>query len=529
MSNEIVDFNNAFNSVVEWHPDETAVIGISGETKRSYSYREINTKARLVANGLLEKNASKGDRIAILSQSTIEHLVTILACWKVGAVPATIHFREGEENIRRAIADIDAEHVFFQSDHINAVEYIHNKDTIDREYIIYQDSTMDSSLVPSFSTPYSQLTTHGKDIEPNLSLTPSDRATINFTSGTTSKPKPIVHRHREIIECARNGSFIYRPRKDDRYLNVASPTFIAWFTTVIPFLNVGATVILLDQWDPQDVLRIIEAESVSLFVTRPTQWKAILEETVGHFDLESIRAIGYGGEPMTKKTFSELRETISDNIVSIYGSTETMNSGLYLPPEEHSDDTLGSLGSPVPNTDVRIVDPDSKDPDEIVDPGEIGEIIIRGPSVSKEVWQDQKLTEKLFHENGWWFSGDLGKKDDQGRVELVGRKDEMIISGGINIYPTSIEEILENHPAIRQVVVVGTSHEKWGEVPKAYVAKEHEVTADQLDNWCKENKDIGDYKRPREYVFVSEIPTTDSGKADKNALQSQHWDSKEQI
>jgi acyl-CoA synthetase (AMP-forming)/AMP-acid ligase II len=196
-----------------------------------------------------------------------------------------------------------------------------------------------------------------------------------------------------------------------------------------------------------------------------------------------------------------------------------MGSGTSLPSRFIDEETIHSVGKPGPSCDVRVIEPGSRDPDTTVPDGEVGEVIVNGPSVCSEVYDAPELSAELFHEDGWVFTGDRGRIVD-GFLYLQGRSDNMIISGGINVYAERVEAVLEGHPAIAEAAVVGTPHEKWGEAVKAYLILADEgTTAAELEAWCTESDDLADYQRPREYEFVDELPRNNPGKLDRSTLR----------
>jgi len=192
-------------------------------------------------------------------------------------------------------------------------------------------------------------------------------------------------------------------------------------------------------------------------------------------------------------------------------------SAIY--PEEH-DSHLGSVGGALPKTFIRVVEPDKGDPDAEIKKGEVGEIIVRSPCVMKEYWHLPDKTKEVI-KGEWYFTGDLGRIDENGYLSFTEREDDMIISGGENIYPREVENVLSKHKKIQNVAVVGIPHEKWGEIVSAIIVKADEtLTEQELDEYCMNNDGLARYKRPKKYIFVDELPTTSSGKVDKKLLRA---------
>jgi len=309
-------------------------------------------------------------------------------------------------------------------------------------------------------------------------------------------------------------------RRDDIDLNPFAASFIGWPMHVFTFGSIGATVVLLEEWTPEPVPDLIEEAGVTYVILTPTQWRQLLEAGLDEANTSTLDRVGYAGEPISESLFRRLRSDVCEQVLSIYGGTEIMNAGTVLFPDEVTPETLASIGRPAPNVDVRIVAPGESDPSLERDPGEVGEIIVRGPAVAETVWRDEETTDALFHEDGWWFSGDLGQVRENGHLYVEGRVDNMIISGGMNVYAEVVEGILEGHPDVLAVAVVGTDHEEWGTAVKAVVRPAREdLTAEDLDAWCRDHEALADYQRPREYAVPEDLPRTATGKIDREALR----------
>ena len=244
----------------------------------------------------------------------------------------------------------------------------------------------------------------------------------------------------------------------------------------------------------------------------------MLEAGAGDADTSSVDHVAYAGETISEHLFEELQEKVSDNLISIYGGTELMNLGTVLHPR-------GDYGGH--SRKRRSTDREhrrshrrtgERDPSAQVECGEAGEVIVRGPSVAKEVWNDPEKIAKIFHKDDWWFSEDLERIKEDNRLYLEGRVDNMIISGGMNVYAEDVESALEGHDDILEAAVVGTDHEEWGTAVKAFVRTETVLLADELDEWCQANDKLANYQRPRDYEFVTEFPRTNTGKLNGSAL-----------
>jgi acyl-CoA synthetase (AMP-forming)/AMP-acid ligase II len=243
---------------------------------------------------------------------------------------------------------------------------------------------------------------------------------------------------------------------------------------------------------------------------------------IKEFDIGNLRAIQYSGAPLSSGLFYKVRDVFGKiDLINAYGMTE-LDSVSAVYPEEH-DLHLGSVGRALPKTFVRVVEPAKGNPDAEVKKGEVGEIIVRSPCVMKEYWHSPDKTKEVI-KGEWYFTGDLGRMDDNGYLYFVEREDDMIISGAENIYPLEVENVISKHKKVSNVAVVGTPDEKWGEVVTAVVVRADEtLSEEELDEYCMQSDELARYKRPKKYIFVDELPTTSSGKVDKKLLRAQ-WE-----
>jgi len=289
----------------------------------------------------------------------------------------------------------------------------------------------------------------------------------------------------------------------------------------IMFLN-GKYVILPD-FDAKEALELIEREEITCLYLVPTLYHDILNHAeFHHFDLSKLKKIGYAGASMTTALTEKCIEMLKPEVfVNHFGSTEiytfTINHNVKEKP--------GCAGKPGFHQSIRIVkaDPDGNaTPEDVVEKGELGEIIvnIESPESFKGYWNRPDATKKAIRD-GWYFTGDLGKLDEDGDLYVVGRVDDMIISGGENIHPLEVEDVLAKHPKVHEVAVIGEEDERWGQVVSAYVVpKDPSLTIQELDDYCKNNTKLSNFKRPRKYVFIQEVPKSPVGKILRRKLKT---------
>ena len=256
----------------------------------------------------------------------------------------------------------------------------------------------------------------------------------------------------------------------------------------------------------------------------PTMWRMLLRHGIEDYDLSSVTAAGFSGEPIDTATLKEIQQRISPNVYNIYGSTESgsCSAGTVMFPHEFEQaDRIESVGRPMLNADTRVIQPGGT-PEDIVPDGEEGEVLIRGPSVAVGFWYRPELGRKVF-DGPWWHSGDMGLIDQDRYLYLRGRIDDMIISGGMNILPSAVEDALLSHEAVSEAAVIGLPDEQWGQRVVAFVVKRSEISAEALDSYVQ-NTDLADYARPRDYRFIDELPKGNTGKVSRKILREAHGD-----
>ena len=351
-----------------------------------------------------------------------------------------------------------------------------------------------------------------------------DPACIVTTSGTTSLPKGVVHSHRNLLEIARSAVAMYQGiGPEDRVMNLLSPAFIASYNTWLPFTNVGGCTVCLEKFDVDAIVALIGKERVSHLVLTPTIWRMILAKDYPPNSFSSLKLIASGAELMDITTLRNVRARVSKNLCADLWRDRIGQAIACNWVDESMGDRAISVGRPILNGDFRIIKPDGT-LDEELPVGEIGEIYVTSPSTALEVWRSPELTAQAFymHEGRrWWRSRDLGRIDEDGFLYIEGRHDDMIISGGLNIMPGRVEEVLLQHPGVREAAVVGVAHPEWGQqVHASIIAKDIALTAEALDAFVK-TSDLSSYMRPRVYHFVDDFPRTPTNKINRRMLRSQ--------
>ncbi|MGM4904347.1 AMP-binding protein [Tardiphaga sp. 866_E4_N2_1] len=353
-----------------------------------------------------------------------------------------------------------------------------------------------------------------------------DIAVLNYTGGTTGKSKGALRRHREVSGFASAILSDFEIPDTPSYLTVAPISHVAG-TKVLPTLMRGGTVHMLKGFDPEAVLKTIERERINFTLFVPTMIYVLLDNpTLSKTDLSSLDLVLYGASPMSPSRLVEGIERIGPVFSQLYGQTECYPVSVLRKTDHdpRKPDLFLSCGFPIAVCDVRILDDD----DQEVSPGEAGEICVRAPHVMKEYWKRPEQTAETL-KNGWLHTGDIARADERGYMFILDRKKDMIVSGGFNIFPREIEDVLTTHVDVAMCAVIGVPDDKWGEAVTAIVVARGgaKPDADELINLVKTRK--GSAHAPKHIKFVSELPMTGVGKIDKKALRASFWVGRERM
>ena len=511
---------HAFAGAARWFAGNEAVV----DSAVRLTYRALDEQSRRAAAMLRAAGAEPGRPVAILAVPSAAYLVAWLGAVRIGAVPMALHVRESGEVLARICRKMrPAILVYDLSMEALAGQVVAGCPEIAGTIALR------SAVSPAGSAGSGAAGVIPDDLDhypadlPLASPAEDDPAIIALSSGTTSAPKGVVHTHRGLVELARTDVYLYGGiRPGDRSLVPLSTAFIGCTNGWLPFLNAGACAVLMERFDLADLIRRVTEERITHLFLTPTLWRRLLDSDLSRADFGAIRQIGFAAEPMDAATLARLRATISPNVVQMYGSTETGAAATCIFAGEMVGERLVSVGRPMLNGDLRVVVPGGGPADE-VPPGAVGEILVTSPSLAAGIFDDPALTAKAFIADGdrrWWRSGDLGRLDADGYLFIEGRHDDMIISGGINIMPARVEEVLLTHPAVAECAVVGIPDPDWGERVEAFVvASDPALDGDMLDRHLRAS-DLSPYQRPRAYTFLAELPRTPTHKISRRALRA---------
>jgi fatty-acyl-CoA synthase len=480
---------------------------------RPFTYQEVNQRTHQLCHLLLESGITKGDRVAVLLHNCHQYLEIFFALSKIGAILVPLNWRLASPELEFILRDSGSRCLIFEPEFESVVASIRSDLTLSNgNYLVV------GRPCPDWATDYDKALQENSFDEPSLQdpVGDEDPHIIMYTSGTTGVPKGAVLSHRKTFFNVLNADIVYNLTSKD-IMMVSRPMFHSGGLLVeaMPVLYKGGTLILKKRFRPLEILETVERHRVTILELAATVYQFILQQCdLDRHDLSSVRCYFTGGERIS---VTMLREYDKKGIVisQIFGQTEASTIAFLSP--ENASRKIGSVGLPVFHGEVKIVDKAGKE----VGPGEVGEIIVKGPTLMNGYWNRPDLTAETIH-NGWLYTGDLAKQDEEGYFYIVDRERDMYISGGENVYPAEIEKALFSHTKVFDVGVVGVPDEKWGEVGKAYLVIKQGETMTEGDVLKFLQGKLGKYKIPKYVEFIEELPKTASGKIQKFMLKEWH-------
>lgn len=499
------------------YPDKTAVV-FKGSRM---SFKETNDRACCLANSLLEMGIEKGDRVCILLNNCHNYMEIYFACAKIGAISTPINNKFSESEIAYIMNNSEAVTLIAGHEFIATINSIRSE-LPHLKHLIYLGKETDGALS------YGAVIDCADPVEPHLDMDDDETIFLVYTSGTTGNPKGAMLTHRTMLSACQAITIHRQMTHKDIYVYSAPLYHVAGICGMIATFFVGATSVILEGFEPKLVLEAIEKEKATTAFLVPTMLMSILDDPdLKNYNLSSIRRIFYGAAPMPPPLIDRALKEMKVNFFQAYGMTE-VNAGYitYLGEEDHiiGDDPekerrLYSVGREGINAEVRIFSEEDRE----LPNGEIGEVVLRGQHIMKGYWKDPEKTARTLR-NGWMHTGDMGYFDDGNYLFLVDRKKDMVISGGVNIYPREIEDVLLEHPSVKETAVIGVPDEKWGEAIKAFIILEeaYSATEDEIIEHCKSF--LASFKKPKYVEFVNDFPRNPSGKVLKKVLREREWE-----
>ncbi len=513
-----IDFLNIATAIV---PERTCV-AFEGKRVR---YAEINERVNRLANALLKLGAHKTDRVAILQVNCPQYIETYYATAKIGAIFVPLNFRAKQDELIYMLTNAEANTLFVGDRYLDLVNnmrpqlsFVKNYISIDKKgngFLYYED------LISS--APPDEVFT---EIEDN------DNTILMYTAGTTGRPKGVPLTHNSFSVYVLGNVEPASPDIAETNLLTVPLYHVAGAQAMLAAIYGGRTLAMMRQFETKEWLETVQREKASRAMLVPTMLKRVIDDPdFSKYDLSSLRVITYGAAPMPLEVIKKAMEVLPGvRFINAFGQTETASTITALGPEDHiitgteaeKEKKLkrlaSSIGRPLPDVEMKVIDEEGNE----LPPGEVGEIIARGPRVMSGYWKDPEKTTQALTKDGWLRTGDMGYRDEDGYFYLSGRADDLIIRGGENISPEEVENILYSHPKIEEVAVIGIPDPEWGQEPRAIVVlkKGEKATVDEIMEFCRAK--LSSFKRPRSMIFVDSLPRNQMGKVLKRVLRQQY-------
>jgi acyl-CoA synthetase (AMP-forming)/AMP-acid ligase II len=476
------------------------------------TWREVNARANRFASCLQRRGLSQGDRVAILSRNCHQYVEALFGLAKIGAVSVPINYRLTAPEVEFIVKDSGAAALLSGPD---------DRATAERLPSIHH--------LVELGAEYERLLEEGEESEPapERSIDPEDLLLLLYTSGTTGFPKGVMYTHRRTLI----GMFVHVHAigsHPSHRVMLPSPLYsAAGIAGIFCAVFVGCHIVLIN-FEPKLALETIDRERITFTNFVPTTIQMLVSsEDVNRFDLASLRVLLYGGSPMPEPVLRRAAQVFRCDFRQTFAASETGCSGTVLEPEEHrlalTDPAwtakLASCGRPQVGVGVRVVNDQGKS----VSPGETGEIAVLSDGNMVGYWNNPEATAEVLRD-GWVHTGDLAMVDSEGYIYIVDRKNDMIVTGALNVYPNEVERVLYEHPAVHECAVIGVPHPVWGEAVKAVVVLKpgYRLAENELISFCEGR--LASFKKPKSVDFAARLPRNPTGKVLRRMLREPYWE-----
>jgi len=508
-----LDLQDSHNVI--WKEYELVENNPAGEYRREMSWKVFDEKANRMANLLLKRGIQKGDKVAILLMNCLEWLPIYFGILKAGAIAVPLNFRYTEEEIKYCLELSEAIALVFGPEFIGRVESIYDGIPQVKTLLFAGENR------PSFAENYDRLTANCCSDDPLIPLTDEDDAAIYFSSGTTGRPKAILHTHSSLMSACYTEYQHHGQTRNDNFLCIP-PLYhtgakMHWFGSLLA----GSKAVLLRGVRPEWIIKTVSEEKVTIVWLLVPWAQDILDAiesgavNLEDYDLSQWRLMHIGAQPVPPSLIRRWKKYFPHHDYDTnYGLSESIGPGcVHLGVENiHK---VGAIGVPGHNWKVKITDENGCE----LSQGQVGELAVTGPGIMKCYYNDPEATAAVL-KDGWLFTGDMARMDEDGFIYLVDRKKDVIISGGENIYPVQIEDFLRAHDAIKDVAVIGLPDKRVGEIAAAIIELKPglECTEEEISAFCT---NMPRYKRPRKIIF-DQVPRNPTGKIEKPRLREKY-------
>ncbi len=511
--------NDVLIKTAKLFPDREILVS----PEKRMTAREVLDRSNRIANALIGLGLKKGDKVGVLLTNSYQSVEGFNGITAAGLVRVPLNMRNSAREHLFILNNSEARAVFVGAEYSKIIESIVPEAT-HLKHAICVGGTPPVSM-GSYETLIADASPH----DPEVSMSDEDVHRLSYTSGTTGQPKGVVQDNRAAMVSVYNVLIDGLDIQFSDVVALTSPVTHASGSMILPHFIRGAKVVILPGFDSRQLLETIEKEKVTTLYMVPTTIIMLLNDPdLKKFDLSSLKTIRYGASPIAPEVLKKAIAFFGNVFVQGYGLTEGSMPLTLLTKEDHIMDgsekklkRLASVGREVTVAKVRIMGEEGN----FLPPDKIGEIVAQSDQVMKEYWKNPAATAETFR-GGWLHTRDMGYMDEDGYIYLVDRKDDMIVSGGFNVYPKEVEDVLYMHPAVLEAAVFGVPHEKWGETVKAAVSFKRGMTATEEEIIEFSKKHLAGYKKPTSVDFIEELPKNQNGKIMRKDLKEPYWKGK---
>jgi acyl-CoA synthetase (AMP-forming)/AMP-acid ligase II len=484
---------HSLGRAVRFYPGRVALV----RDGRPLTFRELHTRVEGIAATLTSHGFGVGDRLALLLPNGPDYIELVYACGMLGVIAVPLNTRLSTKEIDRVLEDARPRGIVR-----------HSSLSVPEVQLSWQQ-VIDQEPLPI-----------SNDSVPNVFYDPEAVLGLIYTSGTTGQPKGVMVTHSNILADIHNFNYWMRYTDGGIYLHAAPIFHIADFPSMFAAPAFGATQITIPKFSAQTFCETVQREHVTHTVLVPTMINLLTQfPDARKYDLSSLQVLAYGGSPMVPELVHRTRDLLPNvKLIQVYGLSETgFLTGLQ--DQEHTEDKLMSCGRPCAGVDLQVTDALGKQ----VEPGQAGELIVRGANVMRGYWNNPEETAEAFRER-FFRTGDIGRQNTSGYFYILDRLKDMIVTGGENVYSGEVEAVIYGHPAVREAAVFGVPDPQWGELVMACVVLKPgaTITVDDLIAFCR--RSLATYKLPRRVEFSeTDLPKSSSGKVLKKTLRERFW------
>lgn len=499
---------------LEHSHDNPAII----EGEKQYTFREFADRTYRIGNTLLDLGLVRGDRVAVLSRNSTESAELFFAIANAGLILVMLNFRLTPSELLEILTDSEPAALIMSEEYVDQVEHFQKDCRSVKHFICFGVNPPNRAGWLG----YEPLIAGAAVDEPDVELSEDDLAALMYTSGTTGNPKGCMATHRNLYHVGRSMALELRMEQDDAGI-IPVPMFHASGAVVLMNgMYSGTTSIIMPRWNVYEFIDLVAKYQVTTGLLATPMLEALANcPDCPPAKLASLKKVIFAGAPVGSVVFENAVKRYGNIFIHGFGTTETLGSVSILRIEQVAralaagkTEILGSCGKSYADMQAEVVGEDGKR----IEVGKVGEIRVRGLGVTQGYWQKACETKRAFRDD-WYYTEDLARVDEQGLIYIVGRKRDMIITGGENVFPAEVENILHKHPAVAQAAVLGLTDDTWGEAVTAIIVLKEgaDVSESDIRSFCR--KEIAGYKIPKRVIFTDELPTSATGKLMKGKLR----------